>query len=400
MNLIVDLALRDLLRERIHLVCNIAVLAGVLVPLMVLLGVKNGVYEALIGRLMNDPATLRVETTGNSAFTDADAEEVRAWTEAQFVTPKTRSIFDFVNVRRAGDRALRDALLVPSGPGDPTLPRGTVLEAGEAAVSGNLARQLEIAAGDEIEIITQAEDRPRQLLLTLPVIAVLPDARLGGRAVLADLATLDLVEAFYDEYALPDHGIDDGRPLGTRRAEYEGLRAFARDLESLAPLQSRMEERFGVGTEARTAEVAGVLGLGRNLDLALILTAVVASVGLAAALVFGFWGEVTRKRRMIAVLALMGVGGRRLWLFPVVQALVSGGLGLIVSFALFLVASAAAERLFDSGLTEAHGLVFLKSLQIVLIAFGTLAFVVVTALFAAQSAMRVDPADVLREGAA
>lgn len=398
MKLIADLAMRDLFREKIHLICNTAVLAGVIVPLLVLLGVKNGVYDALIGRLLSDPATLRIDTAGNAAFSEADAAEVRAWAEVGYVTPKTRSMFDLVNVRPEGVRTRRDAVLVPSGTGDPTL-GGIALAQGQAAISSNLARQLEVTEGDTIEIITQAEDRPRQLLLKLAVSTVLPDGRMAGRAVLTDIQTLDLVEAFYDEYALPEHGITAGRPLESRNAQFEGLRVFSRDLETLAALQSKIEERFGIDTVARTAEVTSVLGLGRNLNLALILTAVVASIGLAAALVFGFWGEVARKRRMMAVLALMGVGGNRLWLFPVLQALVSGAIGLGVSLILFVIASFAAEQLFESGLTDDRGLVFLKGPQLALIVTGTLAFVLCSALFAARSAMRVDPADVLREGA-
>lgn len=399
MMLLFDLAMRDLWRQRIHLICNVAILAGVLVPLMVIFGVKTGVYNALIGDLLNDPNTLRIETTGNSAFTQADVEEVRAWPETGFATAKTRSIFDFVNVRLAGVNKKRDAILVPSGSGDPTLPKGLELGAQEAVVSANLARQLDITQGATIQIFTQASERPRQLMLALKVVAVLPDARLSGRSVLADIAVLDLVEAFYDEYALPAHGITEGRDLASRAPEFEGMRVFARDLTSLASLQSRLEARFGVQTESRTGEVSGILHLGQNLNLALLLTAGVASLGLSAALLFGFWGEVARKRQTLAALALLGIGPARLWVFPVLQALVSGGVGLVVSFGLFWVAGAVAEQMFNSALTDQGGLVVLTLRQGLWITAVTLGLVTAASFFAARSAARVDPADVLREGA-
>ncbi|MFT7594421.1 MAG: putative ABC transport system permease protein, partial [Paracoccaceae bacterium] len=50
--LIVHLAWRDLIRDRFFLFCNIAVMVGILVPLLVLFGVKNGVYSALIGEML------------------------------------------------------------------------------------------------------------------------------------------------------------------------------------------------------------------------------------------------------------------------------------------------------------------------------------------------------------
>ena len=399
MKLVASLALKDLLHEKIQLVCNIAVLAGVLVPLMVLFGVKNGVYDALIGRLLSDPRSLQIDTLGNEAFYREDADLVRGWPESGFVTLKTRSVFDYVNVRVEGGRGRREALLVPTGTGDPNLPAGLVFEPGDAAVSAGLARQLEIDVGQRLQVVTQAEDRPRQLLQTLTVVAVLPEARASGRSVLASLDVLDRVEAFYDAYALPEFGITEGRPLSERNVEFEGLRVFARRLEELAPLQARVEDQFGIGTESRATEVAAILGLGRNLDLALIFTAAVAGLGLAAALIFGFWGEIIRKRRNIAALALLGIGGRGLWLYPVIQSLVAGVLGLVVSFALFFAAAGLAERLFDSGLTSEGGLVSLGFGQALGISAVVLVFVAGASLAAAQDASRTDPAQVLREGA-
>jgi putative ABC transport system permease protein len=398
MRLVLALALRDLMFQKTHLICNIAVLAGVLVPLMVLFGVKNGVYGALLGELLSNPRMAQIDTSGNASFTAADAETVRAWPEAGFVTLKTRSQFDFVNVRKTDGGALRDAVLVPSGTGDPTLPDGVVLGAGQAVLSASLASQLDVAPGMRIDIFTQAEDRPRQLRLPLDIVAVLPPERSPGRAVLTDIAVLDLVEAFYDAYALPEHGIEAGRPLAERAPDYEGMRVYAASLDRLADLQTRIEARFGISTEARTAQVENVLRLGRNLDLALLLTAAVASIGLAAALVFGFWGEVQRKRLTLASLALMGLGGNRLWLFPVCQALVSAGLALIVSFGLMFAAGVVAGHMFETGLAENGGLVRVSGAQAAAIALAVTGFVVLSSLIAARAALEIEPATVLREG--
>ena len=398
MMLTVRLALRDLFFAKTYLICNVAVLAGVLVPLMVLFGVKNGVYDALVGQLLSNPRNLQIDTAGNASFSKADAETARQFEGAGFVTLKTRSQFDFVNVRLAGGRQKRDAILIPSGPGDPNLPQGARLTDGGAAVSAQLATQLEITSGDFIDIITQAEDRPRQMLVPLEVTAILPDSGIKGRAVLADIEVLDLVEAFYDAYALPEYGITQGKPLSSRTPDFEGLRVYAASLEELAPLQNRIETAFGIGTEARTSEVETVLRLGRNLNLALLLTAAVASLGLAAALIFGFWGEVQRKRHLLAVLSLMGLGGRWLWLYPVVQALVCAVIALCVSFSLLSVASWAAEILFDTGLA-AGALVRISGAQIAIIIIAVIGFVVSASMFAARAALRTDPATVLREGA-
>ena len=101
----------------------------------------------------------------------------------------------------------------------------------------------------------------------------------------------------------------------------------------------------------------------------------------------------------IAALALLGIRRGHLWLFPMVQALASGIIGLVVSFALFSGAAALAETLFETGLTEAGGLVVLTFPQAAITCAAVLGFVALTAYFAALSAAAVDPADVLREGA-
>jgi putative ABC transport system permease protein len=109
---------------------------------------------------------------------------------------------------------------------------------------------------------------------------------------------------------------------------------------------------------------------------------------------------VARKRRVLATLALMGLPARGLWVFPLVQALACGVLGLAVSFALYFGAAHVAEALFASGMPDGQGLVSLSFGETVVICAGVLVFVTATALFAARAAAQADPATVLREGAA
>ncbi len=314
--LIVFLAWRDLVRDRFFLFCNVAAIVGVLVPLLVLLGVKNGVYHALIGEMLANPATRQIDTQGNGTFTQADLDIIRDWPEIVFMTPKVRSQFDYVSVRKKEGRRFASAIAIPSGAGDPTLPDGVELGTQQFALSGQVSRQLDLAVGDDVQIITQAEGRPKQLVLQATAIAVLPDASAAGNAVFLPFETLDLIEAYYDSYALPDYGIQGERALGDRVVAYEGIRVFVRTLEDIAPLQARLEAELQVRTSARTQDVESLLGLGRKLDLALGLTAFCAAIGLSAALVIGFLADVARKRIVLASVALIGFPSRALAVFP------------------------------------------------------------------------------------
>ena len=397
--LIVWLAWRDLMRDRFFLLANTAIMVGILVPLLVLFGVKNGVYNALIGEMLADPANLQIDTAGNASFTEADLAPLRDWPEVAFVTPKVRGQFDFVNTRAKDGRRMRPALMIPSGQGDPTLPPGTDWDGQGVALSAQLAAQLELGAGDEVQIITQAEDRPRQLVLDMAVVAVLPQGAVQGRAVLAPFTTLDLIEAFYDSYSLPKHGITGTRDLDQRVAAYEGVRVYARRLEDLAALQARIEAGLGISTSARTRDVEALLGLGRKLNLALGLTAVLAALGLGAALVLGFWSDVARKKTVLAGIALVGVPGRELALFPVVQALITASLGLVLSFLFYGLAGKAAVRMFGQGLPDGADLAVIGTGQALAICAAVLGLVMAAAAVAGWSVLRFDPAHVLREGA-
>ena len=396
--LIVDLAWRDLIRDRFFLFCNVAVMVGVLVPLLVLFGVKNGVYQALIGEMLADPANLQIDTAGNATLTPQDIEPLQSWPEIAFLTPKIRAQFDYMNVREKGGRRIRAALVMPTGAGDPTLPSGTKLEPGEVAISAQLAEQLDLEPGSELQLISQAEDRPKQLVLPVRVGIVLAQSATAGRAVLARFEVLDVIEAFYDSYSLPDYGIAGRRDISDRVTAYSGVRVYARSLQDLAALQSRIETQLGLTTNARTRDVESLLGLGRKLNLALAGTAFLAAVGLGAALVLGFWSDVARKRVVLAGIALLGVSGAQLALFPVVQAVITAVAGLAMSFALYSVAGWGAAALFGQGLPGDAPLVTIGWGQGVGISVAVFALAVIAAAAAAWSVQRLDPASVLRDG--
>lgn len=149
--MIAMLAWRDLMRDRFFLLCNVAIMVGILVPLLVLIGVKNGVYSALIGEMLADPAYRQIDTQGNASFAESDLAPLHGWPEIAFWTPKVRGQFDFMNVRAKGGRTMRPALIIPTGPGDPTLPRGTEIGPQQVAVSAQLATQLGLSEGTQLQ---------------------------------------------------------------------------------------------------------------------------------------------------------------------------------------------------------------------------------------------------------
>ena len=389
------LALSSLWHERVHLFCNVAMLAGALVPLLVLFGVKTGIYRALLDELLSDPNLLYVTTLGDNEFSEADLVEIAGWPEAAFAALKTRAIADDALIQPRDGGRVGQATLVPSGPGDPLLPEDIRISEGRIAVSRRLADRLSIEAGSDVRVIGRTELRP-PLMIEATVVTVLAPGSSAGNMILMTSGEMDLFEAYFDGYSVPQYGLADGRPIEERVSSFEGLRLYADRLENVLRLEHRVQDRFGVRTHSRAPEIEGVLALGRNLDLAFLLIASTAVAGLGAALLFSFWAEVDRKRRVFATLMLVGFRRSEIAMVPVVQAIAVGAAGVIVAFVLFGLAAVGADVMFADRMPAGRGVVALSALAAVLAVVLPLVIVLAASLLAVRTVLGIDPAITLR----
>ena len=389
------LALSSLWHERVHLFCNVAMLAGALVPLLVLFGVKTGIYRALLDELLSDPNLLYVTTLGDNEFSEADQAEIAGWPEAAFVALKTRAIADDALIQPLDGGRVGQATLVPSGPGDPLLPEELEVSERRIAVSQRLADQLSIGAGADVRVIGRTELHP-PLIINVSVVAVLAPDSSSGNVILMTPQEMDLFEAYFDGYSIPQFGLEDGRPIEERVSSFEGLRLYADGLENVVRLENRVQDRFGVRTHSRAQEIEGVLALGRNLNLAFLLIASTAVVGLGAALLFSFWAEVDRKRRVFATLMLVGFRRSEIAVVPLVQAVAVGMAGVAVAFVLFGLAAIGADVMFSDRMPAGQGVVALSALAAVLAVVLPLVIVLVASLLAVRTVLGIDPAITLR----
>lgn len=393
-----SLAVRDLLHNRLQFLCDTALLIGVLVPLMVLLGAKTGVQQSLIADLYSDPGILEIETRGNKSMGPEQRDEILLWAETHFVALKTRAFTDFARVRKDGGKRIRNARLVGTETGDPLLPDVSLLD-GQVAISDGLATALDLSAGDSLTIVSDSQDRSKQLRIERDVAIVAQPDRVPDLVLFADYSTLQLFEAYYEGYALPEYGIEEGRDISSRVEDFEAMRIYATNLEDVPNLARKVEEFLSVNTDSNASRIATTLRLGENLNLAFQIIATVAVVGLIAALVSSFWTAVDRKRRTLATLALLGVPPRSLALFPIFQALCLGVASLILAFAIFGIAAGIAESLFSSRLEGDSRVVALATYGVLGLIAGTLALVLGSALVASNRILRIDPAIILRDDA-
>jgi len=393
------LALRDLWEDRTYFLCSVTMIASMLLPLLVLLGAKTGFYGEIMRELRNSPGILQISTTGNVEITPYDLGEVQKIEGVRFAIGRTRAFFDTINVRGEGRAAIVDAVVLPTAPGDPMLPRlirDTGLQGNGVVISKSLAGQADVEIGSMMELVTQSEARSTQLRFVKTVTGFLDETEFTGRTLLVDTKTAEAIEAFYEGYAIPDLGIDDGASITERTQVFEAVRIHADDIRSVRKIQDSIDQVLRVSTTAQTQRIEDALVLGARLDKALAILATISLAGLIGTLSVMFWAAVDRKRGTLSVLSSLGVPHWMIAMFPVWQALAIAVIGTGLAALGFSILANAAESVFPNILQDGQRLVQISKKDLTEIVAGVIAMVCLTSSAAAIRAGRTAPAIAMR----
>ena len=100
--------------------------AAVILPLLVLLSMRNGVLAAISSELRTDPRLLEVSVVGKGGYSPQDLAAITDWPEVGFLVPRTRFLASTVTLvadtgagaaRPCGHpRSDRDGRPAPAGP--------------------------------------------------------------------------------------------------------------------------------------------------------------------------------------------------------------------------------------------------------------------------------------------
>ena len=137
-----------------------------------------------------------------------------------------------------------------------------------------------------------------------------------------------------------------------------------------------------------------ILHLGFALFL---MIGAVACLGLIGALLASMIASVDRKRKSMAVLGLLGFGRGWIALFPLAQAAMIAGLGMLGAFALYLVGAWAINLHFAPVLREGQVAASLEPHHLLVAALAGLAFTLLPAALAGWKVTRIEPSEALRE---
>jgi putative ABC transport system permease protein len=399
--LLLKLAFRDFCHERIMSACFVLSLSAVLLPLLVLFGLKFGIISSLLSPLKEDPRYRQILPAGSGRFGPEWFEAMAGRSDVAFIVPRTRAIAATMRLRArdGGSGRIVSVELIPSAAEDPVLD-GLEAPAGldRVVLSLDAADKLGAEAGSSIEgILSRTLSGAQQTeLLPLEVTGVASPGAFARDGMFVSHELLVAIEDFLDGRAVPAFGWD-GTVRGDEPRYFSGFRLYARGLEDVAGLRTGLMEQ-GIDVRTRVADIELVQSMDRNLSIVFWIIAIIAAAGYGLSFGSSVWANIDRKRREFSVLRLTGFRSRGIVWFPIVQALMTGFLGWAIAALVFFAVQAGLNSLFVANIGGDQPVCRLLPVHFVIALALTLMAATVAAALGGVRLARLEPSLALREG--
>jgi len=397
--LLVRLSLADLWHDRNVSLCMAASLVAVIAPLLLLFGLKHGVVSQLQQELLSDPRNLEVKMLSSGHYDQAWLQRLQQRPEVGFAIGQTRSLNTQADLLGERGRFVDNVEVIPTAANDPLLASEfSTLQGDQLILSERAAQRLEAKVGDSVRLrvsrrLNEVNERGERTLRVQAIVAAVRFAR--PAAFVSPELLLDL-EHYRDGYLVPALGAGSGQSLEAVGVGYARARVYARDIDSVAPLEQWLNQQR-IETSSRLTEIDSVKAINHVLGLIFGVIAGAALIGCIASLVGAFLANIDRKRRDLAVLRLLGFTSSAVAVYVVLQALLLSLTGFVGGLACYYLGSLLFDQLLGSSqatgafichITVWHGLV---ALLLALLVAG------LVALIGAVRAIRIQPAESLRE---
>ena len=401
LKLVARLAFADYRHEWLISGCAVLALAAVMIPLLVLFGLKYGIITNLLDPLVQNPRYREIAPIGGGSYGPDWFESMRARSDVAFVVPRTRSLAASIKMRAVDSEIGRiiDVELVPSAVGDPVLSDTSAAPVGfgEVVLAATSAEKLSVAAGDSIEGLVTRTRRDRQESVRLPmtVVAIAPITAFARDGVFVSGELIAAVEDFLDGRAVPALGWDGAAPRGADRT-FAGFRLYARGIEDVAAIRDDLMDR---DIEVRTsiADIALVQSLDRNLSVAYWIIAIIAIGGYCVSFATSVWANVNRKRREFSALRLTGFPTQGIVWFPILQAGFTAAFAWLFACIVFLAAQGMLNALFASTIGGGQAVCRLEVSHLLVALGATLTAAVLAAIVGGRRVAQLEPSIGLRE---
>jgi len=400
LRLIAELAARDYRHDWIMSTCYILALAAVLMPLLVLFGLKFGIISNLLEPIKQDPRYREIVPVGSGNFSNAWFEAMSARSDVVFIIPKTRAIAATMKVRVPDSQVGRiiDVEMIPSAAGDPSM--GAELpgpgESDEVILSASAADRLGAQAGTRIEgIVSRTQnDRQETELIPLTVIGVAPAGAFSRNGIFVSIDLLTAVEDYRDGRSASGAGLTTASDADPDRM-YAGFRLFADEIDNVETLRAELA-RQGVDVRTKSADIELVKSLDTNLSIVYWVIALVSVGGFCFSFGASLWANIDRKKGEFSVLRMVGFHTQGIVWFPLLQALFTGVLGWVLAAVAYFVVQVALNAMFMDNLGAGQSVCRLLPGHLLLALLLTLVAAITAAVLGGARVARMEPSSGLR----
>lgn len=201
---VIQLAAVRVARNKFSLLCQVLALSAIMVPVLIIFGLKYGIVSSLKERLLQNPATMEVWPTEGTEFSQEMIDRIAQWEECAFVIPTIGAAYSSVNVVKGGAEPQFDAdyELVPTAENDPLLVKTGVAvpQEGEAVLTEPMAAALSVKSGETVTMTAWRNGGRESMSLSLKIVGVIPAAYSHNRSqIYTRLQTAINVEQFIVE---------------------------------------------------------------------------------------------------------------------------------------------------------------------------------------------------------
>ncbi|MDR0549754.1 MAG: ABC transporter permease [Deltaproteobacteria bacterium] len=397
------MAVKRYVRDYLFSICSVFSLVAFLVPLLTLLGIRDGIIGTLTKRLLENPRNLELASKGVGTFPLSFFRELRTHPATGFIVPETRTLSASLSLIKEGLDPVR-VDLAATGQGDPLIAASEPpppINVGPAKFSAYLSRtvadKLKVVPGEEligqVGRLTGGREETVQLKLTLA--GILPLEVAGGYFLFCPLEVLTMVEDYRSGFAIEELNWP-GRVKPELPKVYPRFRLYAKNLDGVEEIKAYLAAK-DIEVVSRAEEIALVRRLNHSFTVIFLALLVVVGGGAFASAASGAVDQVAKIRRSLAVLALLGLSRAHLTLFTVFQSLLTGCLAVLAAEGLFLGLSHLLNVYFGGNFGLGESVCYLAPEKLALAGLLVSLFMLAASSAAVISLLDLEPSEGMRD---
>lgn len=404
LKLLCRFVVRDLIYDRKVSFFVVSALVAVIAPLLLLFSLKFGIVSQLQNQLLNDPNNLEIKINGMQSNKILDKKwfsDLQQNGRVKFIIPLTRSLNMLGDFRKDNQHFVNNVELIPTKSGDPLIPSDIALTTKTSVIlTALLAEKLKIKKGDKVTLFfgRKLEGNEEKEKIELDVVGVLQEHYFTRAGAFISLDLLIEIEDYRDGFSITQF-VDrptTGKVRETERDTFAKARIYAKGLEDVAELAQQLREQ-GIDTQTQANAIENVKAVDKVLGTIFIIIAATSIIGSVLSLSGSFLANIERKRKDISLLCLFGLESNEIKLYLVIQSMILAGLAFLFAVLFFLFGSVVINTVLGNNLAENHFISRLLLWHFVVAFITTLVLSCLVALFGGRRAIKIQPAESLRE---